>query len=188
MTPYACDAYECDCDGFLRGRIPSQCAICLHPQAAHPSANAPRKAQPNRQSNLKTENDIESVDLTADTEPSAASESSSDRETENPEKHKPAMTTPAATSTLSHLAEVRDHRWKTAYKEKAKKNKNKNIRLVPPSKKSVLGKEKTHVQSLIVSLLLFTKRPNEEHKKEALIYKWHIPDLALKMESYEDYL
>jgi len=165
MTPYACNAYECDCDGFLRGRIPSQCAICLHPQAAPQSANAPCKAQPNRQSNLKTENNIESVDLTADTEPSAASESSSDTETENPEKHKPAMTTPAATSTLSHLAEVHDHRRKTAYKEKAKKNKNKNIGLVPPSKKSVLGKEKTHVQSLIVSLVLFTKRPNEEHNK-----------------------
>ena len=186
MTPYPCYAYECDCDGFLRGRIPSQCAICLHPQAAHPSVNAPRKAQ--LYQHTKPDNEVESVDLTADTEPSAASDSSSDTETEKPEKRKPAMTTPAATSTLSHLAEVRDHRRKTAYKEKAKKTKTKNIGLVPPSKKSVLGKEKTHVQSLIASLVLFTKRPNEKHKKEALIYKWHISDLVEEVESYEDYL
>jgi hypothetical protein len=71
MPPYACNAYECDCDGFLRGYTPTQCAICLHPQAAHPSVNVPHKARLNQ--HTKPDNEVESVVLTADTEPSAAS-------------------------------------------------------------------------------------------------------------------
>jgi hypothetical protein len=132
MPPYACNAYQCNCDGFLRGCTPTQRAICLHPQAAHPSVNAPRKAQLNQ--HTTSDNEVESIDLTADTEPSAASDSSSNTETEKPKKRKPAMTTPSATSTRSHLAEVRDHRRKTASKEKPKNLRTKTLDLYPPAK------------------------------------------------------